>query len=138
VTRSAAQKMGVKGGARTYFVNAPASVIATIQLPALDIGETLHGVFGYIHLFAKSQAEMDSVFPNLKTHLQERGMLWVSWPKGGKLGADLTLPHVIRIGYGHGMVESTTISLDETWSAIKFTYPKPGKIYNNSYGALPS
>jgi hypothetical protein len=63
-------------------------------------------------------------------------MLWISWPKGGRLGTDLTLKQIIRIGYSHGLVESKTISLDPTWSAIKFTFPKQGKQYSNSYGKL--
>ena len=64
-------------------------------------------------------------------------MLWVSWPKGKQLGTDLALPHVIRIGYSHGLVESSCLSVDATWSALKFTHPKKGKTYNNSYGKLP-
>jgi hypothetical protein len=63
-------------------------------------------------------------------------MLWVSWPKGRAGGTDLTLRDVIAIGYRHGLVESKTISITAIWSAIKFTYPKPGKQYNNSYGRL--
>jgi hypothetical protein len=65
-------------------------------------------------------------------------MLWVSWPKNRKLGTDLTLPRVIKLGYDQGLVESKTISIDRTWSAIKFTHPKKGKVYKNSYGKLKS
>ena len=50
---------------------------------------------------------------------------------------DLTLPHVIRIGLSHGLVGSTALSIDDMWSALKFTHPKHGKIYNNSFGRLP-
>lgn len=64
-------------------------------------------------------------------------MLWVSWPKNMKLGTDLTLPKVIEIGYGYGLVESKCLSVDATWSALKFTHPKEGKAYNDSYGRLP-
>src|SRR3712207_8705935 len=52
---------------------------------------------------------------------------WVSWPKNKKLGTDLALPKVIEIGYNHGLVESKTLSVDATWSAMKFTHPKKGK-----------
>ena len=62
----------------------------------------------------------------------------MSWPKGRKLGADLTLPTVIEIGYRHGLVESTTLRVDDTWSAMKFTHPKAGRVYRNSYGTLPA
>jgi len=87
---------------------------------------------------AASQACMDDSFPTLKDHLSASGMLWVSWPKADKLGTDLSLPTVIRIGYSHGMVESTCLSVDDTWSALKFTHPKPGKTYNNGHGTLPA
>jgi hypothetical protein len=53
------------------------------------------------------------------------------------MGTDLALPKVIEIGYNHGLVESKTLSVDDTWSAMKFMYPKKGKAYNNSYGQLP-
>jgi hypothetical protein len=64
-------------------------------------------------------------------------MLWVSWPKSKKLETDLAQPKVIEIGYNHGLVESKTLSVDATWSAIKFTHPKKSKAYNNSNGQLP-
>ncbi len=135
--RSVSQKMGIKEGTRTLFVNAPESALKAMMLPSLDISTALEGNFDYIHFFAVSQAEMDDTFPELKAHLGATGMLWVSWPKGGRQGTDLTLSHVIRIGYSHGLVESTTLSVDGTWSAMKFTHPKRGRVYNNSYGQLP-
>lgn len=134
--RTVAQKMGIKEGVRAIFRNAPAEAVAAIQLPILDIGEQLRGEFGYVHLFVKTQAEMREAFPKLKKHLAPGGMLWVSWPKGGQLGTDLTLPQVIRIGYDLGLVESTALSVNAVWSALKFTHPKAGKLYNNKYGQL--
>ena len=135
--RSVAQKMGIKAGTRAYFANAPTTALRAIDLPPLDVSEALRGHFHYIHLFVRTQAEMTGAFPQLKAHLGDAGMLWVSWPKGRGLGTDLTLPQVIRIGYDEGLVESTTLSVDSTWSAMKFTHPKPGKVYQNSYGTLP-
>ena len=63
-------------------------------------------------------------------------MMWVSWPKGGKSGTDLNIQTVIKIGYDFGLVESTCLSINEIWSGLKFTHPKKGKVYNNSYGKL--
>lgn len=67
-------------------------------------------------------------------HLADPGAFRVSWPKRRQLGSDRLLPRVIEIGHRHGMVESTTFGLDDTWSAIKFTHPKPGKAYRNTRG----
>jgi hypothetical protein len=130
--------MGIKPGSRAHLVAAPSPAVLAMQLPPLVVSPELDGQFGYIHLFTTSQACMDDSFPTLKEHLTARGMLWVSWPKRRRLGTDLSLPTVIRIGYSHGMVESTCLSVDDIWSALKFTHPKPGKTYNNSYGSLPA
>ena len=128
--------MGIKAGTRAHLLGAPPSVVSAIALPPLAVSTELTGQFDYLHLFTTSQAEMEQTFPILKAHLATSGMLWISWPKGRKLNTDLTLPIVIRIGYSHGLVESTCLSVDDTWSALKFTHPKPGKIYNNSHGPL--
>lgn len=134
--RSVAIKMGVKENTRAFFKNADADVIDGIELPALDISAALSGEFDYLHLFTKSQKEFKEHFPVLKSALKPKGMLWVSWPKGGKLGTDLNIKIVIKLGYDFGLVESTCLSINEVWSGLKFTYPKKGKVYNNSYGKL--
>ncbi len=138
MTGLASKKMGIKEGSRAYFVNAPEDAIKVIDPSQLDLAKRLTGKFEYIHFFTKSQKEFNDRFPKLKEHLQSTGVLWVSWPKNKKLGTDLTLTKVIKLGYDHGLVESKTISINETWSAIKFTHPKKGKVYKNSYGKLKS
>jgi len=136
--RTVAQKMGIKEKKSTYFENAPKEAVEDMHLPELNISKTLKGEFDYIHFFAKTQAEQTELFPKLKAHLKLEGMLWVSWPKGRQLDTDLTLPIVIKIGYEFGLVESTCLSVNDTWSALKFTHPKKGKIYNNSHAKLKS
>lgn len=138
MARTVSAKMGIKVGARAIFVDAPETALEAIDPPVLDVAPGLAGRFDYIHLFAMTRAGLDSAFPRLKAHLEPTGMLWISWPKNRKLGTDLTLPGVINIGYRHGLVESKCLSVDATWSALKFTHPKKGKAYNNSYGQLPS
>lgn len=136
--RTVAEKMGLKAGSRAYFIDAPDAARASMMLPELDIPATLDGLFEHIHLFAWKASDLDERFPILRYHVAPRGRLWVSWPKGKQQGTDLNIREVIRIGYQHGMVESTALSVDDVWSALKFTFPKEGKEYNNSYGKLPS
>lgn len=138
MSKTVSEKMGLKAGTRAIFVNAPQAALVAIDPPDLDVASELVGGFDYIHLFVRTQAELDDAFPKLKAHLEPTGMLWVSWPKDKQLGTDLTLPKVIEIGYDHGLVESKTLRVDAMWSAMKFTFPKQGKTYRNSYGRLPS
>ncbi|WP_164745244.1 hypothetical protein [Georgenia faecalis] len=137
MTRTVAQKMGVRPGARAHLVAAPPDAVVAMELPALAVAEELTGAFDYLHLFVTRQEEMRAQFGGLRDHLGDGGVLWVSWPKGGRLGTDLTIKEVIAIGYDLGMVESTCLRVDDTWTALKFTRPKPGKTYRNSYGTLP-
>lgn len=135
--RTVAQKMGVTPGLRAHLRGAPASAVAAMSLPDLDLQETASGEFDHLHLFVLTQEQMRAQFAELRDRLRPGGMLWVSWPKGGRLGTDLTIRSVIAIGYELGMVESTCLRVDDVWSALKFTHPKPGKTYANSYGTLP-
>lgn len=132
-----AQKMGVKAGVRAHILGAPADCVAAMELPDLDLTDELAGEFDYLHLFVTRRRQMRDDFSSLKEHLRPGGMLWVSWPKNGRLGADLTMKSVIAIGYDLNMVESICLRIDDTWAGLKFTRPKPGKLYNNSYGTLP-
>ena len=136
--KTISQKMGIKENSRVLFVNAPGDAINGMKLPEIDIAKRLTGEFDYIHLFIKSQSEYKDKFPKLKSHLKLSGMLWVSWPKARQLDTDLSLPKVINIGYGFGLVESTCLSISTIWSALKFTHPKKGKVYNNSHAKLKS
>ena len=135
-SRTVAQKMGIREGRRAYFVGAPKTTLDVMGLPPLDVVPDTGQDVDYIHLFTTSQARLSEVFPTLRSRLNAKGMLWVSWPKGGQLDTDLSLHHVIRIGYNHGLVESTCLSVNNTWSALKFTWPKSGKAYNNSHAVL--
>jgi len=136
MSKSVSAKMGIKESVRAIFVDAPVDAIKSIDPPTLNVASRLQGTFDYIHLFSEKQKTLQKKFPKLKAHLKEHGALWVSWPKAKQQETDLTLPTVIKIGYDYGLVESKTLSIDEIWSAIKFTHPKKGKIYNNSYGTL--
>ena len=121
---------------RVFFVNAPENFSDTIELPQVELKSRLLVEFDYIHFFVVTQKEFHDGFETLKGHLKKDGMLWVSWPKSKQKQTDLSITKVIEIGYDYGMVESKAISIDEVWSAIKFTFPKDGKTYNNSYGKL--
>lgn len=134
--KKVSQKMGIQPGVRAILVDAPVEAVESIDLPDVEISSELKGDFNYIHLFVTKQSELQEQFPKLKSHLLSGGMLWVSWPKGGQLETDLNLKILIKIGYDFGLVESTALSINAVWSGLKFTHPKKGKVYHNSYGQL--
>lgn len=132
-----ASRLGLKPDARAILVNAPRGLAEQLVPSGASFRKSLAGSFTWLHAFFTESRKLDARFDTLKRHLAEGGALWVSWPKAGQLETDLNLKKVIEIGYNHGLVESKTIGVDATWSAIKFTWPKAGKVYRNSYGRLP-
>lgn len=136
MAKSVPEKIGVKENMRAIFINAPADTLKGIASPRIHLQDRLVGKFDYIHLFVKSQAELLKDFPKLARHLEKTGMLWLSWPKSRQYETDLDIKVVIKLGYDHGLVESKCISINATWSALKFTWPKENKVYNNRYGKL--
>lgn len=141
MTRTVARKMGLRPGWTAHFSGMPERVVDTLGLPELEVHDdpaAVPGGLDYIHLFVVTQDQMNARFPVLVPHLAPTGKLWLSWPKGGQLGSDLSLPKVIEIGYGYGLVESTCLALDGVWSGLRFTHPREGKVYRNRYGTLPS
>ena len=119
MAKSVSAKMGIKEDIRAIFIGAPADAIKSISPPNLDVATRLQGSFDYIHFFAEKQMVLQKKFPKLKAHLKEDGMLWVSWPKAKQKETDLTLPVVIKVGYGNGLVESKTLSVNDTWVGLE-------------------
>lgn len=117
-TKSLKEKLGIKDGAAVYIVRAPAG-----YLKALGVENAPNGPVAFIQLFARSVAEVETLFPVLKNRMTIDGMLWVSWPKkasGVKTDLD---ENVIRgLGLAQGLVDVKVVAVDDTWSGLKFVY----------------
>ena len=137
MARSISEKMGVHDGIRVYILKAPCEILEKILSDGVIVSRALKGKFDLIIAFFTSYREMQDTFLTLRSHLKHGGRLWICWPKGRGLRSDLTLQCVIAFGYSCDMVESNSICVDDVWSALKFTFPRLGKVSENSYGALP-
>jgi hypothetical protein len=72
-------------------------------------------------LFARSIADLRRRFPSAVRTMEERGALWLVWPKRSSgVPTDLS-PSVLReIGLGAGLVDYKIAAIDETWSGLCF------------------
>jgi hypothetical protein len=47
-------------------------------------------------------------------------LAWIGYPKGGQLGTDLNRDRLVAALAGHGVRPVRQVSLDDTWSALRF------------------
>lgn len=81
------------------------------------------GEIDFIHFFTQEMAELEVVFPRLKSRLKIGGGLWVSWSKGtSHLQKDLNGNDIRHVGLESGLVDVKVCAVDDDCSAIKFMY----------------
>jgi hypothetical protein len=90
-------------------------------LPAgASISSRLSAEAGFIHLFARSQAEFVKLLPGAYRALGRDGMLWVSWPKQASgVTRDLTENVIRDRSLAIGLVDVKVCAIDEVWSGLK-------------------
>ena len=49
-------------------------------------------------------------------------LAWIGYPKGGHLGTDLNRDRLVAALAGHGVQPVRQISIDDTWSGLRFVY----------------
>jgi hypothetical protein len=101
---------------RVAVLGGPRSLVET-----LGASTRLGGRFDVIVLFAPSQAMLERrLGPALRAR-NERGTLWLAWPKlSSGLATDLRESAVREIGLHTGLVDNKICAVDETWSALRF------------------
>ena len=121
--KSLIERLGIRQRFRILVINPPEDYDKTLGESPNDVfaSEVLKGPLDFIHFFTKKREELEREFPALKQELSKKGMLWVSWPKvSAKLRTDLNENVVREIGLENDMVDVKVVSLNETWSGLKF------------------
>ncbi len=75
----------------------------------------------FAHLFINSKDELSKFYYDAKECLKKDGMLWISWPKGGK-SKDINRDIIRVYGLANGLVDVKVASVNAYWSALKFVY----------------
>jgi len=124
------KKIKLKPGQRAVVVNAPDGYIEGLRpLPeGVEIGRQLDGVFDWVQVFMKTQAELEQLLPTVTAALKPAGMLWITFPKGtSKIQTDLTRDKGWDALRAFELKWITLVSVDETWSAFALRPYKPGE-----------
>ena len=83
-------------------------------------GEPAH-TFDFVHLFVSSTTELAQRAPLALTAVKPGGLLWISYPKkSGKIKTDIHRDVGWDVVKAAGMEGVALISVDQTWSAMRF------------------
>jgi hypothetical protein len=115
-----ARKLGIAPGAVVGLVDAPDG----LTVDGLPDGATLRdaavGECDLVLWFVTTREEVDRNILRMSAHARE-GDLWVLWPKRSSgVASDLTQPVVRRAGLDRGLVDYKVVSVDETWTGLRF------------------
>ena len=119
------KKLGIKPKQRVVILNAPEGYLEQLgTLPAgveLVTTTTPSDAFDVVHLFVRSQAELESQAPMAIQLVKPGGLLWISYPKqSSKVTTDLNRDILWRVFPNREWRPVTQISIDEVWSALRF------------------
>ncbi len=120
------KKLGIKDGFRVALMGVPAEVRAALSesLGKCTVIKAPTAPLDFIHLFAKSRADLETNLRRAAQALAPAGMLWISWPKKSSgVATDLTEDVIRAIGLRAGLVDVKVCAVTEVWSGLKFVIP---------------
>lgn len=127
---SVAKKLQMKPGQRATVLNAPEGYPEALEpLPegvALQPGSTGgEGELDFALLFVKNMAELRERLPEAARAVKHDALLWIAYPKGSaKTGTDLNRDRLHAAVAEHQLTGVSLVSLDDTWSAMRFRPPE--------------
>lgn len=116
-----AQKLGLKPGLRVRLHSAPDDYA---QLTGFDLSQCQllqrAEPFDFGHAFVRSRAELTQALDALQEQLQDKGMVWISWPKKSSgVATDLTEDGIRELALPRGLVDIKVCAVDAIWSGLK-------------------
>jgi hypothetical protein len=114
-----AKKLGLRDGMRAYLRDVPDDLRALFE--GLAVSTRLRGPLDYAHVFTTDEAALAALLPGLARALDDKGALWVSWPKkASKRPTTVDEACVRRLGLAAGLVDVKVCAVDDVWSGLKF------------------
>ncbi|MGQ0721566.1 MAG: hypothetical protein ACT4PE_08335 [Candidatus Eiseniibacteriota bacterium] len=117
------KKLGIKPGTTVALLGAPVGFERALA-PLPDGVRTIRQARGRadrVLLFVKTRAELAKRFATATRTLDEKGGLWIVWPKKASgLAKDLDEAVVRRYGMDRGFVDYKIAAVDATWSGLQF------------------
>ena len=122
-----AKKLRLQNPRRALILNAPAGSLGALgELPdGVTVTRKLTGKFDFAHLFAKDRNELERFIDRVLKAIEYDAVLWISYPKGGSgVETDLNRDKLWKALPDRGIRPVTQVSIDATWSAMRFRPPE--------------
>ena len=117
------KKLGLKPGQRLLVLGAPDGYLDALgELPeGVALSSAPDGAFDRIQVFVRDAAEVARDGPTAMAALADGGALWFSYPKRSSgVTTDITRDRGWEALSAAGWRPVSQISIDETWSALRF------------------
>jgi hypothetical protein len=112
-------KLQLKPGQSVAVLNPPPGLI----LPEVAAAATAADADAVI-AFVVRQDDLGSAEQAVAAARADR-LAWIGYPKGGQLGTDLNRDRLVAALAGHGVQPVRQVSINDTWSALRFRPAKP-------------
>lgn len=112
-----AKKLGAREGSSVAVLDAPPSI--DLVLPP-GVSPSDRGAASIVLVYVRERAVLDKSLPRATKRLAPGGVLWVAYPKAGRLGTDLNRDSLARALQAQGLEPVAQIAVDDTWSALRF------------------
>jgi hypothetical protein len=106
-------KLQNKPGQSVAVLNAPPGLVLP-GVPAATAADA-----DVVVAFVARQDDLPSAEQAIAAARADR-LAWIGYPKGGQLGTDLNRDRLAAALSGHGVQPVRQISIDGTWSALRF------------------
>ena len=118
MTKTLRDKLGFKPDSRGLVIACPAAVDELS-----DVATNASGPVDMIIAFVTNSADVPARLAEALTHYQRGARLWFAYPKQtGSIASDISRDRGWESLTALDLLPVTQISIDETWSALRFRY----------------
>ena len=122
MSRPLANKLYIREGYRIAVLNPPVGYSQLLgELPDnVTVANSLEGEFDVIQFFVTKRKKLEEKLSGLSDALRSRGLVWVTYPKGNQLDADINRDSIVAYAKTIGLKAVAQVSVDDSWSALRF------------------
>ena len=116
-------KLLIKPGQALAILNAPDHYLGLLApLPdGVTLSQSLDETYDAVHVFVYHKADVERLIPAALAAVKPGALLWIMYPKkSGSIKTDITRDTGWETVDEAGWLGVTQISIDDTWSALRF------------------